>query len=145
MAQKNRNRLELSRNGDPGKMNADETRVRQVLFNLMSNACKFTEDGWVRLETTSEFIDEKDWVVFRVSDTGIGMTPHQVTKLFEPFTQADSSTSRKYGGTGLGLAISLRFCKLMGGNIDVQSESGKGTTFTVRIPRGIKAAPVAPV
>jgi len=113
-----------------GTMHSDETRIRQVLFNLLSNASKFTERGTITLEVARA----GDAVTFAVTDTGIGMTPEQQGKLFEAFVQADASIASKYGGTGLGLAISRRLCRLMGGDIDVSSEIGRGTTFTVRLP-----------
>jgi PAS domain S-box-containing protein len=117
-----------------GSMHADLTKVRQVLFNLLGNAAKFTEKGPITLAAAREAADGRDWLTFRISDTGIGLTPDQVGKLFQNFTQADASTTRKYGGTGLGLAITRRLCQLMGGDINVESELGKGTTFTVRLP-----------
>jgi PAS domain S-box-containing protein len=123
-----------------GVMHADLTKVRQVLFNLVSNACKFTEKGTVTLEAARAEEDGRGWVTFRVRDTGIGMSPEQVAKLFQPFTQADASTTRKYGGTGLGLVISKRFCELMGGEVAVSSKPGEGSTFTVRLPAGVAAA-----
>ncbi len=127
---RNRNRLVVECAPDLGTVHSDLTRVRQVLLNLLSNASKFTEGGTITLaaERTAAHI------VFRVSDSGIGMTPEQMTRLFEPFSQAETSTSKKYGGTGLGLAITRRFCELMGGEISVASEPGKGSTFTVRLP-----------
>ena len=115
------------------------TKVRQVLLNLLSNACKFTENGTISLEASREGVDGRDVIDFRVSDTGIGMTSEQIAKLFEDFTQADASTTRKYGGTGLGLAISRRFSEMMGGAITVESTPGQGTTFSVRIPAGVDA------
>ena len=115
---------------DLGAIRSDLTRVRQVLLNLLSNASKFTEHGRITLEAERS----GSGVVLRVSDTGIGMTPEQMGKLFEPFAQADTTTSRKYGGTGLGLAITRRFCELMGGDVSVQSDMGRGSTFTVRLP-----------
>ena len=135
-------------------MKADVTKVRQTLFNLLSNASKFTEKGVIRLEVEkvisnqgSEISDDLrtpvaplitgSLVTFRVSDTGIGMTPEQLGKLFQAFSQAESSTSKKYGGTGLGLAISRKFCRLMGGDITVQSETGKGSVFTVTLPQTV--------
>lgn len=127
---KNGNRLEVDVSRDLDTLHADEMKVRQVLFNLLSNACKFTNEGLIRLEVK----EEGEQVIFRVSDTGIGMSSEHIDKLFRPFMQADASTSRKYGGTGLGLAISQRFCRMMNGNITVRSEPGKGTTFTVRLP-----------
>jgi len=120
-----------------GKVSGDAMRVRQILLNLVSNANKFTENGTIRMEVSREGRDLVGHdVVFRVSDTGIGMTDDQLSKLFEPFWQADDATSRRYSGTGLGLAISRRLCQLMGGDIGVSSAYGKGSTFTVRLPGG---------
>ncbi|HTY06994.1 MAG TPA: GAF domain-containing protein [Gemmatimonadales bacterium] len=113
-----------------GAMHSDETRIRQVLFNLLSNASKFTERGAITLDVSRA----GDVVTFAVSDTGIGMTPEQQDKLFEAFVQADASIAARFGGTGLGLAISRRLCRLMGGDIEVSSHIGRGTTFTVRLP-----------
>ena len=115
-------------------MHADLTKVRQALFNLLSNACKFTERGTVALAVAREAVDGQDWMRFSVSDTGIGMTPEQLGKLFEAFTQADAATTRRFGGTGLGLAISRRLCRMMGGDVTVESEPGRGSTFTIRLP-----------
>jgi signal transduction histidine kinase/ActR/RegA family two-component response regulator len=132
-AERNGNRLVLRMADDVGAMNADITKVRQILFNLLSNACKFTEKGLVTLEVMRRAgADER--LVFRVSDTGIGMTPQQQANLFEYFAQADSSTARKYGGTGLGLAITQRFTHLMRGEIRVESAIGEGSVFTVTLP-----------
>ena len=136
-AQKNRNRVEVRCAPEVGVMHADETRIRQALLNLASNAVKFTEGGLV---TIAAGRDGPDWVEFRVTDTGIGMTPDQMARLFEDFSQADSSTTRRYGGTGLGLAISRRFCRMMGGDITVQSVSGNGSVFTIRLPAAVKGA-----
>jgi signal transduction histidine kinase len=134
LIEKNGNALSLSLVEPLGEMNADVIRVRQVLLNLLSNASKFTHGGAVVLSVTRDSVDGADWVSFAVKDSGIGMTPEQIGKLFQPFSQADSSTTRKYGGTGLGLAISRRFCQMMGGEISVASEHAKGSTFTVRLP-----------
>src|SRR5690606_25382671 len=112
-------------------------KVRQALFNLLSNAAKFTEGGQITVNVTAE----PAWLSFQVSDTGIGMTPAQLDRLFRAFTQADPSTTRKYGGTGLGLAITKHFCQMMGGDITVQSELGTGSTFTVRLPLEVNEAP----
>lgn len=131
LAQKNGNALERICPGDAGRMTSDLTKFRQILLNLLSNACKFTEKGRVTLEVSPH----PDEITFRVRDTGIGMTPEQMDRLFQAFSQADTSTTRKYGGTGLGLAISKKFCELLGGDISVSSEPGQGTTFTVRLPR----------
>jgi signal transduction histidine kinase/CheY-like chemotaxis protein/ligand-binding sensor domain-containing protein len=150
---KNDNRLVIECPADPGMMKADITKVRQTLFNLLSNASKFTEKGTITLQVKkvrsarcsvpgiadgehqlSTENCELSTLQFCVADTGIGMTPEQMGRLFEAFSQADASTTRKYGGTGLGLAISKKFCQLMGGDITVESEPGKGTAFTVTLP-----------
>jgi CheY-like chemotaxis protein len=115
-------------------MQADRIKVRQCLLNLLSNASKFTEKGVITLAVNREAKNGSDWLVFRVSDTGIGMTPEQMAKLFRAFTQADDSTSRRYGGTGLGLALTKKFCQMMGGDVYVASEPGKGSTFTIELP-----------
>ena len=115
-------------------MYADITKVRQILYNLLSNACKFTEHGTINLEAVRDFSEGAGWLSVSVADTGIGMTEEQVGKLFQPFSQADIQTARKFGGTGLGLAITRKYCEIMGGDIKVQSERGRGTAFTVRLP-----------
>jgi hypothetical protein len=144
---KNTNRLEVICPADIGPMRADLTKVRQVLFNLLSNACKFTEKGTITLrverasggDAGSSGRDARaPQLTFHVSDTGIGMTAEQISRLFEAFAQADASTTRKYGGTGLGLAISRRFCRLMGGDLAVNSISGHGSTFAVTLPAEVK-------
>ena len=134
LIEKNANAIQVNCADGLGAMRADLTKVRQALFNLLSNACKFTERGTITLGVAREKRDGGDWINFRISDTGIGMSPEQASKLFQAFTQADTSTTRKYGGTGLGLAISQNFCHMMGGEITVQSELGQGATFTVRLP-----------
>jgi PAS domain S-box-containing protein len=134
LVDKNANRLEVECEEELGYMMADETRMRQVLFNLLSNACKFTEGGVIRLEAKRRRSDGAQWVEFRVADTGIGMNREQIDRLYHPFMQADASTTRKYGGTGLGLAISRRLCQMMGGDLSVESELGKGSVFSVRLP-----------
>jgi PAS domain S-box-containing protein len=139
LVQKKANQLDLRLPPALGTMHADVTKVRQILFNLVSNACKFTEKGLVTIDVTRQQEQGKGAVTFRVTDSGIGMTSEQVAKLFQPFTQADTSTTRKYGGTGLGLAISKRFGELMGGDITVTSEPGKGSAFTVRLPAHLTA------
>jgi CheY-like chemotaxis protein len=128
------NVLETAFAPDLGAMHADVTKVRQILLNLASNASKFTHRGHVGLAGTRVMDRGVPWLVFEVRDTGIGMTPEQVARLFQPFVQADASTTKKYGGTGLGLAIARRFCRMMGGTITVQSEPGKGSCFRVRLP-----------
>ncbi len=124
-----------------GSMHSDITKVRQMLFNLLSNASKFTEEGEIRLRARREASEGRDWLVFEVEDTGIGMTPEQQAKVFEPFSQADASTTRKYGGTGLGLAITRRFAQMLGGEITMRSTAGVGTCFTLRLPADPEAAP----
>jgi GAF domain-containing protein/CheY-like chemotaxis protein len=147
LAAKNANRLEVRCPADIGVMRSDLTKVRQALFNLLSNACKFTDHGTVSLAVAHEEADGRDWVVFAVTDTGIGMTPDQLTRLFEAFSQADAATTRKYGGTGLGLALSRRLCRMMGGDVTVESEAGRGSTFTIRLPAEVaehQEEPAAP-
>ena len=142
LIEKNGNTLKLELAADLGVIRADVTRVRQILFNLLSNASKFTERGTITLRvarTTDQRPTTNDCVVFEVRDTGIGMTPEQLGRLFQAFSQAEASTSSKYGGTGLGLAISKMFAEMMGGSIAVASEPGVGTTFTVRLPTDVKA------
>ncbi len=136
LAQKNGNRLERNFS-DLGEMHADATRVRQIVFNLLSNACKFTENGTVTLSAERTAREDGDWLIFTVADSGIGMTEAQLERLFQEFMQADSSTTRKYGGTGLGLAISQRLARAMGGEIGVESTPDVGTTFTVSLPADI--------
>jgi len=130
----NRNRLQVECRRPLGAVLADQTRVRQVLYNLLSNACKFTDHGLIRMEARQIAYQGADWVEFQVIDTGIGMSPSQLETLYRPFMQADPSTTRKYGGTGLGLTISREFCLMMGGSISAESELGKGSTFTLRLP-----------
>jgi signal transduction histidine kinase/DNA-binding response OmpR family regulator len=134
LVEKNANQLVVNYPPNLGLMRADLTKVRQVLFNLLSNSSKFTKDGTIALSASRQEISGAEWMVFKVSDSGIGMTPEQTEKLFRDFSQADASTTRKFGGTGLGLAISKRFCEMMDGDISVESEYGKGSTFTVRLP-----------
>jgi signal transduction histidine kinase/CheY-like chemotaxis protein len=140
LVEKNGNQLEVSVARDAGAMHADLTRVRQILLNLLSNASKFTSNGTVALGAAREASRGREWVVFTVRDTGIGMTPEQLSRLFQPFTQADPSTTRKYGGTGLGLSISQRLSRLMDGTIGVVSEPGRGSVFTVRLPAEVSDA-----
>jgi PAS domain S-box-containing protein len=135
LVEQNANRLEVRCPPDLGGMHSDLTRTRQVLLNLLSNACKFTADGTVTLEAARESGGrDGDVVMLRVADTGIGMTPAQLDGVFEAFAQADITTASKYGGTGLGLAISRKFCQMMGGDITVESEPGRGSAFTVTLP-----------
>jgi signal transduction histidine kinase/CheY-like chemotaxis protein len=141
---KNNNTLAVRLAEDLGQMRADITKVRQILFNLLSNACKFTESGTITLEVDRIETNSQPWVRFRVRDTGIGITPEQQENLFKEFTQADVSISRRYGGTGLGLAISHRFAHLMGGQISVESEQGKGSVFTVGLPVNVTVEGTGP-
>jgi PAS domain S-box-containing protein len=138
LAEKDDNTIEVHCPDDLGAMHSDQAKVRQCLLNLLSNAIKFTEGGTITVDVARERIDGDvdgpDWVRFRVTDNGIGMTAEQVGKLFQPFTQVDSSTTRRYGGTGLGLTITRRFCQMLGGEVTVASTPGKGSTFTIRLP-----------
>jgi len=145
LIEKNHNKFAVNQGAGLGRINTDVTKIRQVLFNLLSNAAKFAENGTITLTVEREYVGMQDWIAIRVSDTGIGMTEEQCSKLFQAFTQADASTTRKYGGTGLGLAISQRFCQMMGGNIAVTSALGKGTTFTARIPSDAAKAAAMPL
>ena len=142
MVQKNKNTLKLQCDENLGYMVADMNRVRQTLINLLSNANKFTENGEIALEVTRIKKQDVPWIIFKVTDTGIGIPQDKLRSIFSEFTQADSSTSRKFGGTGLGLAISQRFCRMMRGSITVNSEMNKGSTFTVQLPA--KVIPFAP-
>ena len=139
LVRKNANALTVETSVDIGAMRADRTRVRQVLLNLLSNASKFTANGAIRLQARRQHeVDGRDAIVFRVSDTGVGMKPEDVKRLFEPFVQVDSSNTRKHEGTGLGLAICRKLCEMMGGTIEVESKLGAGTTFTVRLPSRVR-------
>ena len=135
LAAKNANQVAVNCDDAIGTLHADQMRLRQALLNLLSNANKFTDHGTITIDARQEQEDNRDWVTIAVADTGIGMTPDQMGKLFQEFSQADASTTRKYGGTGLGLAISRRFCQMMGGDITVESAPGHGSTFTIRLPR----------
>ena len=144
LAGKRGNTLETRFPQGIGSMRSDLTRVRQILLNLTGNAIKFTENGAVSLEARRVSEPGREWVVFDVKDSGIGMTPEQLGKLFKAFTQADASTSRRYGGTGLGLTISRQLCHLMKGEVNVTSEAGKGSSFTVRLPASLEASRPTP-
>jgi signal transduction histidine kinase len=133
LAKKNNNKLELDCPEDLGPGKGDATRIRQCVLNLIGNACKFTKDGVVKVVARRLTDPGGDMLQVAVTDTGIGMTPEQMGRLFQAFTQVDSSAGRKYGGTGLGLAISQKLCNAMGGQITVESEEGKGSTFTMTI------------
>jgi signal transduction histidine kinase/CheY-like chemotaxis protein/HAMP domain-containing protein len=138
LAEQNKNRLVLEAQENLGQLTVDPMRLRQILLNLLSNACKFTKQGEVKLRV-KKVVDGRNWIEIAVADTGIGMTPEQQAKLFEEFTQADSSTARQYGGTGLGLAITRKLARMMGGDVTVTSEPGKGSVFTVRLPASAEA------
>jgi signal transduction histidine kinase len=135
LAEQNKNRLVVEAPDDLGALTADPMRLRQILFNLLSNACKFTKQGEVKLQAR-KLVDGGGWVELAVADSGIGMTAEQMGKLFQEFTQADASTAQRFGGTGLGLAISRKLARMMGGDVTVTSEAGKGSVFTVRLPTG---------
>jgi adenylate cyclase len=135
LAEQNKNRLVIEVPDELGPVMADPMRLRQILLNLLSNACKFTKAGEVALRAR-HVADERDWIEFAISDTGIGMTPEQLGKLFKEFSQADSLTARRYGGTGLGLAITRKLAGMMGGDVTVTSEPGQGSVFTLRLPAG---------
>jgi signal transduction histidine kinase len=135
LAEKNQNRLIVEAQENVGALVADSMRLKQILLNLLSNACKFTKEGEVALRVC-KVADGRDWVELAVTDSGIGMTAEQLAKLFQDFTQADSLTARRYGGTGLGLAISRKLARMMGGDVTVASEPGKGSVFTLRLPGG---------
>ena len=134
LAAKNGNALTISCAPDIASVYADPVRLRQALLNVGGNAAKFTDKGTIKLAVDREEANGRRWVRFRVSDTGIGMTPAQIDRLFQDFVQADASTARKYGGTGLGLAITRRLCEMMGGDVTVESQPGIGSTFTIRLP-----------
>jgi signal transduction histidine kinase len=144
LIKKNDNRLSTVIDPTLGVMHADVTKVRQALFNLLSNAAKFTKQGEIQLVVKGEHDAEVDWVRFSVSDSGIGIPPEKIDHVFEEFSQADVSTTRDYGGTGLGLPISRRFCQMMGGDITVESSVGKGSTFTIRLPIEVRDAVESP-
>ena len=133
LVEKNGNKLVVEYETDIEKISADLTKMRQILLNLLSNSAKFTKDGTITISVVSSKVKEHA-VDFNISDTGIGMTPDQVDKVFKPFTQADEKTTRKFGGTGLGLTITKMFAEMMGGDINLKSKEGEGTTFTVTIP-----------
>jgi signal transduction histidine kinase len=138
LAEKNQNRLVVEAQENLGVLNADSMRLKQILLNLLSNACKFTKEGEVALRVR-KVADGRDWVELAIADSGIGLTAEQQAKLFQDFTQADSLTARRYGGTGLGLALSRKLARMMGGDVTVASEPGKGSVFTVRLPGEARA------
>ena len=145
MVEKTGNTLHIQRAPDLGAMRADQIKVRQALFNLLSNAVKFTHEGNISLEAGRQNMDGSEWIMFRVTDSGMGLSPEQIVKLFQDFTQADASTTRKFGGTGLGLALTRRFCQMMGGDVTVHSVSGVGSVFTIKLPALVgESKPEAP-
>ena len=133
LAEQNKNRLVVEAPDGLGALTVDPMRLRQILLNLLSNACKFTKEGEVKLRAR-RVADGRDWIELAVADSGIGMTAEQQTKLFEEFSQADASTAQRFGGTGLGLSITRKLARVMGGDVTVASELGKGSVFTVRLP-----------
>jgi adenylate cyclase len=135
LAAQNKNRLVVEAQENLGALTIDPMRLRQILLNLLSNACKFTKQGEITLKAR-KVADGANWIELSVCDTGIGMTPEQQAKLFAEFTQADSLTARRFGGTGLGLALSRKLARMMGGDVTVTSEPGKGAVFTVHLPGG---------
>ncbi|UCG25386.1 MAG: response regulator [Chloroflexota bacterium] len=138
LVSRNSNRLVTNFADNLGSVRADLTKVRQALTNLLSNAAKFTNEGTVTLAANREQRQGSDWIILVVSDTGIGIQPNKIDQIFDEFAQADDSITRNYGGTGLGLAISRRYCRMMGGDIFVESEVGTGSTFTIEIPAEVK-------
>ena len=144
MVTKNANVLKIERSPELGAMHGDQVKVRQALFNLLSNAAKFTHEGTITLEAERERMDAADWIVFRISDTGIGLSADKLLRLFQDFTQADASTTRKFGGTGLGLALTRRFCQMMGGDVTVRSVPGEGSTFTIKLPAIVTLPEIPP-
>ena len=135
LAEQNKNRLTVETQENLGDLTADPMRLRQILLNLLSNACKITKQGEVKVRGR-RVVDGRDWIEVAVADSGIGMTPEQQAKLFEEFSQAEATTAQRFGGTGLGLAITRKLARLMGGDVTVASEPGKGSVFTVRLPVG---------
>ena len=138
LAAKNNNQLVINSSVE-GSVYGDETRLRQCLLNLMSNGCKFSENGVVSLTAQNVLVSGEEWLSFEVSDTGIGMSPEQLDKVFKEFTQAEGNTTAKFGGTGLGLSITKQLIEMMGGTVSVESTVGKGSTFQLRVPKHVKA------
>ena len=155
LSRRNSNTLIINYAGEPSELYSDPTKVRQILINLLGNAVKFTEGGTITLRVVREggppatlppgtvVVAPPPVVIFTVADTGIGMTHEQLERLFEPFVQADETTTRRYGGTGLGLAITRRYCQMLGGAVEVRSAPGEGSTFTVRLPIEVPGAGTA--
>jgi signal transduction histidine kinase len=140
MVEKSANTLHLQRPPDLGTIHADQVKMRQALLNLLSNAVKFTHQGHIRFEANRESLNGCEWIVFRVADTGIGLSPEQIVKLFRNYTQANASTTRNFGGTGLGLVLTRRYCQMMGGDVTVRSVLGQGSVFTIKLPAIVREA-----
>ncbi len=145
LASKNTNSFVVQRSGPLGYVRADATKLRQAIFNLLSNAAKFTQNGQITLSVGRRRVDNADWVEIAIADTGIGISPEQLQALFNNFTQASSKIAAVYGGTGLGLSLSQNLCRLMGGRIEVESELGKGSRFTIHLPASTAGAPAEDV
>lgn len=141
LIEKNNNKFVIDISEDIGEIQNDDMKLKQVIFNLLSNASKFTNEGSISIKVKRCTDENKDWITISVTDTGIGISSDNLEKIFQPFSQADSSTSREYGGTGLGLDISRNFCWLMGGDLKVTSEQGKGSCFLIQIPEKVKSIP----
>jgi signal transduction histidine kinase len=140
MVEKTANTLHLQRAPDLGTIHADQLKVRQALLNLLSNAVKFTHQGDITFEANRESLNGREWIVFRVTDTGIGLGPEQIVKLFRNYSQANASTTRNFGGTGLGLVLTRRYCQMMGGDVTVRSVFGQGSVFTIKLPAIVREA-----
>jgi signal transduction histidine kinase len=138
LVSQNNNQLKVEYSPDIGSMYGDFTKVRQCLLNLLSNAAKFTKEGIIRFQIKRENVGDQDWIYFQIKDTGIGIAPEQQGQLFSAFKQVDSSATRKFDGAGLGLAIAKQYCQIMEGNITLESELGKGSTFCLKLPAQIK-------
>jgi signal transduction histidine kinase len=145
LASQKSNKFTVDVSPDLSPVHADCTRLKQCLLNLLSNACKFTHSGEVDFSIEQEQVHGQEFVTFRVADTGVGLSEEQAARLFQPFSQADASTTRKFGGTGLGLAITKNLCEAMGGSIDLQSQPGAGSTFTIRLPAAAARKRIAAV
>jgi signal transduction histidine kinase len=137
LARENGNRLSVELPAEPIRMRSDAVKVRQSLLNVLGNACKFTSNGSVEVRARVTSVGDIEFVEFVVEDTGIGMTENELGKIFEPFVQADSSMTRRYGGTGLGLSITQRFCAMLGGRVEAASTRGQGSRFTILLPRAL--------
>jgi signal transduction histidine kinase len=138
LVSQNNNQLKVEYSPDIGNMYGDLTKVRQCLLNLLSNAAKFTKEGIIIFEIKRENFEDQDWIYFQIKDTGIGIAPEQQNQLFSAFNQVDSSATRKFDGAGLGLAIAKQYCQIMGGNITLESELKKGSTFCLKLPAQVK-------